>query len=168
MERENNPTSFSLEGKLPCYSMAQPTIGQGYMIVARDLLQGVEALSTFKNISDRACAMIAAHALECTLKAFLWHRGKKIEISKIKVRHNIETLWKMAYMEKDLSIPKTPPDWVKVLALGHRPNYYYRYQIGQGKTVVHAGSTPELMPMAVGLRRLVEIVKLATKGYPKA
>ena len=143
--------------------MGQPTEGDGYMIVARDLLQGVEALSTLPNISSRSCALIAAHALECALKAFLWHKGKKKEIRAPDVQHDLVTLWNMAYKE-GLSIPQVPPDWCTVLSSGHGPNFYFRYQEGQGKTVVHGGQTPALIPMAVALKNLIEMVGLAVKG----
>ena len=134
------------------------------MIVARDLLQGVEALSTLQNISSRGCALIAAHALECALKAFLWHKGKKTEIREPKVQHDVVALWNMAYKEKTLSIAEVPPDWCKILSSGHGPNFYFRYQGGEGKTVVHGGQTPALIPMAVELKKLIEMVELAIKG----
>jgi hypothetical protein len=113
--------------------MVQPTQGDGYMIVARDLLQRVEALSNLPNVSPRGCALIAAHALECALKAFLWHKGKKKEIRAPHVQHNLVALWKMAYKEKGLSIPKVPPDWCTILSSGHGPNFYFRYQEGKEK-----------------------------------
>ena len=65
---------------LPAIRIGQPTQGDGYLIVARELLQGVEKLSTVSDISSRSCALIAAHALECALKAFLWHKRKQKEI----------------------------------------------------------------------------------------
>jgi hypothetical protein len=148
---------------LPALRMGKPTQGDAYMVVARDLLQGVEALSTLLNISPRGCALIAAHALECALKAFLWHKGKKKEIRKSNVQHNLVALWDMAYKEKGLSIPRVPPDWVTILSSGHGPNFYFRYQEGEGKTVVHGGQTPALIPMAVELKKLIEMVELAIK-----
>jgi hypothetical protein len=144
--------------------MSQPTQGDGYMIVARDLLQGVETLSTLPNISPRNCALIGAHALECTLKAFLWHKGKKKEIRAHRVQHDLVALWNMAYKEKGLSIPEVPPGWCKILSSGHGPNFYFRYQEGEEKTVVHSEQTPELIPMAVALKKLIEMVELAVKG----
>jgi hypothetical protein len=75
----------------------------------------------------------------------------------------------MAHKEKTLDIPEVPPDWVKILGAGHGPNFYFRYQEGKKdqegkKTVVHAGQTPALNPMAVELTKLVEMVELAIKG----
>ena len=69
--------SNSINVTLPALRIGQPTEGDGYMIVARDLLQGVEALSTLPNVSSRNCALIAAHTLEGALKAFLWHKEKR-------------------------------------------------------------------------------------------
>ena len=155
--------SISVNGKLSPLCMDNPTEGEGYIIVARDLLQGVEALSPIKNIHPRSCALIAAHALECILKAYLWHRGKKEEIVKHDVRHDIVALWNMAYKEKTLGIPKAEPDWVNILGLGHRRRYYLRYQKGE-QGVVHGGQYPELIPMAAELRKLYEMVEPAIKG----
>ena len=79
--------SISIDAAFPALRVVQPTVGDGYMIVARDLLQGAEALSTFPpNVSSRGCALISAHALECALKAFLWHKGKEREIREFDVR----------------------------------------------------------------------------------
>jgi hypothetical protein len=160
VEEVNN----SLNDTFPAPCMGKPTQGDGYIIVARELLQGVEALSTLQNIYPRSCALIAAHALECALKAFLWHQGKKKEIRKPNVQHNLVALWNMAYKEKGLSIPAVPPDWVTILSSGHGPNFYFRYQEGEEKTVVNGGQTPALIPMAGELRRLIEMIELAIKG----
>jgi hypothetical protein len=159
--------SISVNVELPALSIAQPTEGDGYTIVASELLQGVEALSTLPNVSTRSCALLAAHTLECALKAFLWHKGKKTEIQKHDIRHDLVALWNMAYKE-GLGIPQAPPDWCTILSSGHGPNFYFRYQegqkVGQQKTVVHGGQTPALIPMAVELKKLIKMVELAVKG----
>ena len=152
----------SVNAALPALRMGQPTEGDGYMIVARDLLQGVEALSTLPKVSSRGCALIAAHVLECALKAFLWHKGKK-EIRARDVQHDLVALWNMAYKE-GLSIPQVPPDWCTTLSSGHGRRFYFRYLEGHGKTVVHGGQTPALIPMAVALRNLIEMVGLAVRA----
>lgn len=156
--------SGSINATLPAFSMGQPNEGEGYMIVARDLLQGVEALSTSQSISSRSCALLAAHVLECALKGFLWYRGKKTEIRTREVQHDLLGLWNMAYKEKTLGITEAPPDWVKILGSGHGPHFYFRYQEGEGKAVVNGGQTPALIPMTVELMKLVEMVKFAIKG----
>ncbi len=156
--------SNSINISLPSFGISKPTQVDAYMIVARDLLQAIEALSTLKKISQRSCALLAAHALECTLKAFLWHKGKKKEIRSRKVQHDLVALWDMAYKEKDLSIPKVPPDWCMVLSSGHGPNFYFRYQEGVRRTLVQGGQTPALIPMAVELKKLIKKVELAVKS----
>ena len=70
----------------------------------------------------------------------------------------------MAYEEEDLGIPQVPPDWVTILSSGHGPNFYFRYQQGEEKAVVHGGQTPALIPMAVELKNLIEVVELAIRG----
>lgn len=145
----------------------QLTEKDGYMIVAHDLLPAVEALSTLpSSIYPRGCAMLAAHALECTLKAFLSHKGKEEEIRDRDVRHNLVALWDIAYKE-GLSISKDPPDWVTILSQGHGPNFYLRYQEGvkvySRHVIVHGGQYPALIPMTTELKKLVEMVTLAVK-----
>lgn len=142
----------------PADLMSQLTEWDGYMIVAHDLLQAVEALSTLPpTIHPRGCAMLAAHALECTLKAFLSHKRK----NGLRGEHELLKLWKMACKE-GLNIPQVPPDWVTILSWGHGPNFYFRYQEGvkvnSKHVIVHGGQTPDLVPMAIALRKLIEIV----------
>ncbi|MBF0377342.1 MAG: hypothetical protein HQK72_07640 [Desulfamplus sp.] len=148
---------------IPLFDMGQPSEKDAYITVARDLLQGVEVLSNFNNINHRACALIAAHALECALKAFLWHKGKKQEILKREVRHNLIKLWNMSYQEHTLNIQEPAPEWVKILSVGHGPNFYFRYQKGENKIVVNGGQTPELTSMAIELKAIVEKVEHVIK-----
>ena len=149
---------------VPAIRTIQLTEEKGYMIVARDLLQAVEALSILPpSIHPRGCAMLAAHALECTLKAFLSHKGKK----RLRREHDLLKLWEMACKE-GLSIPQVPPDWVTILSWGHGPNFYFRYQEGvkvnNKHVIVHGGSYPALVPMTTALKNLIEMVGLAVKG----
>lgn len=158
--------SVSVNVALPSLEMPQPDDGDGYLIVARELLQGVEALSKLAGIHPRACALIAAHSLECTLKAYLWHKGIRAELKDRDIQHNILKLWDMAYSEQLPGISEIPPDWVRILSEGHGPNYYFRYQKGENKTVVHGGQTPALEPMAFELSSLFKQVELAVKAIP--
>ena len=153
----------SICGTLPLPGWVQPDEGEGYLVVARDLFKGVEALSPTNSIPPRACALIAAHTLECTLKAYLWHKGKRSELKKREVRHNIQALWNLAYREQTLGIPEQPPDWVRILGDGHGPNFYFRYQEGENRTIVNGGHTPALVPMTDELRSLLEQVEVSTK-----
>jgi hypothetical protein len=167
MAQEKNNTG-AINITFPPLGTISPTEKDGLLIVAKDLLRGVEVLSDVKDIPPRACALIAAHALECGLKAFLCHKGKGEKLRDRKVRHNIIELWDMVCKEKTLDIPDTPPVWVKILSDGHGPNYYFRYQEGQKdqndmKVIVHGGQTPELASMAIELRELIEKVKKSFK-----
>ncbi len=70
----------------------------------------------------------------------------------------------MAYKENTLNIEQDPPDWVMILSSGHGPNFYFRYQEGEEKSVVHGGQTPALISMAVELKKLIKMVELAIKS----
>jgi hypothetical protein len=142
---------------LPPFFIKPPNYIDGYMIVVRDLLPGIEALSTLPNINSRSCTLIAAHTLECVLKAFLCHKNKA---DKKIGGHKITKLWNDAYKE-NLSIPEIPPDWVRILDAGHGPNFYFRYQEGAKDTIVNGGARPELIPMTKELKKLIEMVELA-------
>lgn len=157
-------------GELPSLQILQPTEVDGYLIVARDLLQGVEVLADFPAVPPRASALIAAHAVECALKAFLCSKGKQQEVRAKAVQHDLIKLWGLACDEHDLGIPQTPPDWVTILSAGHGPNFYFRYQEGQPKSdgsgkkwIVHGGQTPALITMARELRKLVDAVENAVR-----
>jgi hypothetical protein len=155
---ENNSTPK--DASFPPVRLTQPTPRDGHLIVARNLLQGVEALSTLSNISPRSCSLLAAQAMECALKAFLCHKGKEKETLRAENRHNLVALWGMAYKEMDLKIEQEPPGWCKILDSG----FYLRYQVGEKKTVLHGGQTPPLIPMAAELKKFIEMVMLAIKG----
>jgi hypothetical protein len=128
------------------------------MIVARDLSQGVKALSVQPSIiPPRSCALLAGQALECALKAFLWHRGKPMR------GHELGALWERAH-EAGLPISRLPPNWVISLSEGHGPNFYFRYQAGVGGVIVNGGSIPDLIPMAAGLEQLIALVELQVRA----
>ncbi len=149
--------------ELPALNIKQPTEVDGHMIVARDLFRGVEVLSKSPNIHPRSCVLIAAHSLECTLKAFLQHKGKKKEIYSSETRHNVIGLWNMAHKE-GLNISEKIPDWFMILNEGHNKPYGFRYQKGEGKNVVHITQTPPLIPMTGELKKLIDTVELAVKA----
>jgi len=139
-----------------------PTKVDGYLAVARELLQGVDALAPMSDISPRAAAMLAAQALECVLHAFLLHKGVEADRNP-EVWHNSLALWGLA-CEKGLDIPKAAPDWVTILSSGHERPFYLRYQRGEKGTIVNGGQTPALIPMTEALKKLVKMVEIAVKG----
>jgi hypothetical protein len=144
---------------LSSLEMRQPDEGDGYLAVARDLFQGVEALSTHESVPPRACALIAAHALECILKAYLWRKRKRADLRHRDNRHNILVLWDLAYREQTLGISEDPPAWVRILSEGHGPNFYFRYQEGVNRGIVHGGQTPALASMTDELAGLIKLVE---------
>lgn len=161
--------SVRVNSTLPSLQMVKPSQVDAYMVVARDLLQSVEVLSTVNNVSPRGCALIAAHALECLLKAFLSHKGKSSKYRENGFhqemnKHNLKALWKMAYDENTLNIIESPPDWVEILSVGHGPEFYFRYQEGKNETIVNGGQTPALTPMTIELRTLHEKVEVSIKN----
>jgi hypothetical protein len=58
-------------------------------------------------------------------------------------------------------ITAAPPAWCRILASGQGPNFYLRYQKGEGETVVHGGQTPDLILMTSELKKMVNDVEIA-------
>jgi len=148
---------------LPPLSTPPPSEIDSYMIVTNQLLPAIEALSVAEKLPARACAMLAAHALECALKAIIKSKNEKHKFPH-KEQHNLIVLWDLAASTKSLDIQTPPPDWVRLLSTGHGPHFYFRYQEGEEpKSFVHGGQTPALVPMAQALRDLVEKISDALK-----
>lgn len=137
--------------------MLQPGEVDSYMIVANQLLPSVEALSKVENLPARGCALLAAHALECALKAIIQHRGLSCTVKE----HDLLALWNAVALSMIIDIPTEPPDWVKILGIGHGPRFYFRYQQGEEKNFVHGGQVPALVPMAQELRDLIAKISSA-------
>lgn len=145
----------------PTPSISQPTQIDGYMVVAQELFQALEILST-ASISPRAAALIAAHALECLLSAFLLHKNVDTRRDS-ETWHNLVVLWERA-SEQGLPIDRRPPNWVTILGSGHNRPFFLRYQRGKKETIVQGGETPELTSMRDELRKLLEVVNLAVRS----
>jgi len=159
----NKATTASINAVLPALRMAQPTQGDGYLIVARELLQALEPIASLSKVPPRAAALIAAHTLECILKTYLWHKGKSKEIRKRDIQHDLLKLWCMAY-DSNLDIARTPPAWCKILGSGHGPLFYFRYQEGENKTIVHGGQTPEMVSTIRDLKALLRTVERSIRN----
>jgi hypothetical protein len=160
----SNPNNINVSIALPRIEAGKVTVVAAHMTVARELFHGVDALSTLSNIPARSCSMIAAQALECVLKAFLCCVGMEAETRTYENQHNLIALWALAYANRGLDIQESPPDWVRVLSDGHGPNFYFRYQKGEGATYVHGGQTPALIPMASNLKYIFNMVETAIKN----
>ena len=144
--------------ELGTIQMGKPTPGDGYLAVARELLPAIDALAPLRAIPSRGCAMLAGQAVECTLKSYLWHiDNKRRDLGD----HDLLMLWGSAHA--GLGLPKDPPSWVSILATGHGPDFYLRYQKGKHGVIVHGGSTPAPIPMAAALQELLVTVEAAIK-----
>lgn len=112
-----------------------------YLGVAQSMIVGVKVLANASPTPALALALVAAHVLECTLKAYLSRRGTDAAVRVQKVRHNLNALWEMAYAD-GLSIPQAPPSWLSTLSGLHNQPYYLRYSTG-----VHSIVSPSAEPM---------------------
>jgi hypothetical protein len=104
-----------------------------------------------------ALSLVAAHVLECLLKAFLSRGGSDTAVRKQDVRHNLTLLWSMAAQE-GLAIAVPAPDWVMRLSEIHDSPYYLRYSTG-----VHGIVMPPPQPMADELAALATLVSGSLK-----
>ena len=133
-------------------SIKPPSSPDTYLGVAYLMMEGVKVLANARPIPAVAHALLAAHTLECALKAYLSRDGSDSAVRAPKLRHNLNKLWEMA--SKDgLTISRSPPDWAKGLSHVHDSPYYLRYS-----TKVHVISTPPVEPMTSELRSLLESV----------
>ena len=131
---------------------------QTYLGIAHNMLEGVVVLSKAAPHS-LALPFVAAHVLECLLKAYLSRHGSDAEVKKRGVRHNLAALWRMCRAD-GLPIPEAP-EWVINLSHIHDEPYFLRYS-----TNVHGLSTPGAEPMTSELRGLASIVS-QNLGRPK-
>lgn len=95
---------------LPPLMTVPPTSAQSYLIAAKGLFLGTEALADKAGQTMMACAFLAAQVLECTLKSYLAHVGiPEEELKKYQLRHNLEALWSLA-VNKGLTIDAVSRD----------------------------------------------------------
>jgi hypothetical protein len=125
-----------------------------YFGVAQSMLRGVQVLATASPPPALALALVAAHALECLLKASILRAGPDAAIEKElehgKDRHNLTALWGKAFAQG----PKSPPGWVEHLSRLHAHPYPLRYSKG-----LHGISSPAAEPMTSELAALLETVR---------
>jgi hypothetical protein len=116
-------------------------------------MPGLKVLAVASPLPALALALVAAHILECLLKAYLSRDGSDTELKKPDVRHDLNALWAMARAE-GLRVQESPPSWVDRLSDLHKPPYYLRYSTG-----VHGIVLPGVEPMTSELGALLEIVR---------
>jgi hypothetical protein len=131
-----------------------PSPSQSYLIAAKGLFLGAEALASNSGQTGMACAFLAAQVLECALKSYLAHAGKpESELKESSLRHNLELLWTQAVGE-GLNVQSEPPDWCCTLNSAHDKPYYFRYPMELNVSVF-----PDLLPMVSDLKSLLAAVE---------
>jgi hypothetical protein len=106
---------------------------------------GVVSLAAQSGVSPLPLALVAAHTVECVLKAYLSRDGNDTAARAPNIRHNLGELWELAY-QQGLDVPADPPQWVACLSLVHDKPYFLRYSTG-----VHGVSLPDPEPMTAEL-----------------
>lgn len=124
-----------------------------YFGVAESMLPGVKALANARQPCALALALVAAHVLECLLKAYLSRGGSDEAVKTPEVRHDLNALWAMAFAQ-GLRVPQSPPAWADCLSGLHNRPYYLRYSTG-----VHSIASPAAEPMTTELNVLLETVR---------
>jgi hypothetical protein len=124
-----------------------------YLGVAQNLFTGVKVMASATPIPTHALSLVAAHTLECSLKAFLSKNGTDKELKGSKIRHNLLALWEKAVAE-GLPSNMPPPGWVERLSQLHDRPYHLRYSEG-----VHGLVLPEPKELADGIEKLLELVQ---------
>lgn len=125
-----------------------------YLGVASALSSAVNALAESPaKTKALGISLMAAHCLECTLKAFLSRGGCDKRLKESPLRHDLMALWRLSH-EEGLAISMPPPDWVENLARLHNSPYYLRYSTG-----VHGILLPANQPMADQLAEILNLVR---------
>ena len=149
---KDQPNSAIASLTLPSLRILPPEPPHTYVGIAHAMLEGVKALAEAENPPALALALLAAHTLECTLKAYLSRSGDDNRLKVRAVRHNLNALWSLAYAE-GLSVPSNPPQWADTLSHLHNSPYYLRYSIG-----VHGIGSPAVEPMTTELQGILSQV----------
>ena len=131
----------------------RPALPHTYFGVAQSMMPGVRVLATASPPPVLALDLVAAHVLECLLKAYLSRSGSDVGFRDRNIRHNLKTLWEMAFAQ-GLRVPQSAPRWVDCLSGLHKNPYYLRYSTG-----VHGIVSPSVEPMTSELTALLEVVR---------
>jgi len=146
----DEPIVVAFSVRLPELHLLAPSPPHTYMGVAHAMYMGVTALATMPSPPALPLALLAAHTLECGLKAYLSRNGDDTRVTRDShLRHNLDELWALA-SDQGLEVPHAPPPWVTCLSLVHNKPYHLRYSGG-----VHGISTPSPEPMTTELGALL-------------
>ena len=140
-------------------SLAKSAPPETYLGVAESMIAGVSVLAKHGN-TGLALPLVAAHTLECALKAYLSRDGQDSRLMARATRHNLEKLWKLA-REEGLPI-EAIPSWATNLSRIHNNPYYLRYS-----TEIHGIATPAPEPMATELAAIIVAVRQGIHEYRK-
>jgi hypothetical protein len=141
-------------------SISKPAPPETYLGVAESMMAGVSVLAKH-GIAGLALPLVAAHTLECALKAYLSRDGQDSRLKQPALRHHIEELRKLARTE-GLPIGDVP-DWAANLSRIHDKPYYLRYSTG-----IHGIVTPAPEPMATELAAIIGTVRQGIHDYRKS
>jgi hypothetical protein len=136
-------------------TIASPGPPDTYLGVAESLAPGLRPLANAMPVTGLPLAFLAAHVLECLLKAAITKatRSDQDLKSNANVRHNIVALWALA-IANGLALDSSAPEWVENLSRLHAYPYHLRYS-----TAVHAVTSPAAEPMTTELLALLEKVR---------
>lgn len=150
---------MTLQGSIGL-SMVPPGPPDSYLGVAFAVVKAVRVLADTRPTPSIPLAMLAAHCLECALKAYLSKDGSDAIVRGVNVRHDLGALWSMAQVA-GLAVAAPPPAWVLMLGDVHGAPYYLRYLTG-----VHGLSLPPAEPMATELEAVLQLVRRGIRGGP--
>jgi len=147
------PTTATGSITLQPVTTSPPRPPHTYFGVAQSMMPGVKILAAASPPCALALALVAAHVLECLLKAYLSRDGSEAGLRDPGLRHNLNALWARAF-EQGLQVSESPPSWVDCLSVLHDTPYYLRYSTG-----ANAIPSPGTEPMTTELLALLDIVQ---------
>lgn len=139
-----------------------------YVAVAYGLLHGAKALAVANPMPAMALALLCAHSLECTLKAYLTRDGDSSQVRNAGIRHNLNGLWALA-VANGLGVNATPPFWADRLSELHDSPFALRYLEGErgddGKrNYFHGLGLVAAEPTVTELEAILGTVEQACRG----
>jgi hypothetical protein len=141
------------------FRIAPVTPTAAFLGSAESMLEGVRVLAEADAVPAVALTVLAGHAAECGLKAFLAKVGiDEAQLSRAPFGHDVIRLWEEA-ASRGLAIATSPlPDWVTQLARVYSAPYVARYPMG-----VHGLVLPNSTALSVGVEQLVNQVRAAVQ-----